>query len=684
MALRLKSNAHASRETVERPTMSDADGPHPVEKHESRRTEHDAVQTGGGPEQVEAPGGASYAGSLLGDPRLDGRGNGPVKIAMMQRAQKMYGNRTVQRMLHTLASSAKQSPAHHGGRTGNIKIQRQHVQMVTGRYVGDLPGATANIREDVLEVLNRLHALWSITTPDYGTEHGLVASRPARSQIQPSDIPLTIAAIRRNEEPTLNPATAQAVLGITISGNVGRGQTNNKADIYLLQDALHINWNITNEAYDVERPAINAGPDPVREADIPRTIAAITNVKVAHVAGTTRRGGLLAGTRVVTPGDQQRVEAALVPGIRRDASTGALESFVDTVAGRTYRQDIEQALDQVRREEFARSQQRLGRTRLPMTRFEGIGDEAKRQTDVIFGRYASGPPFQAGVNLIDRSTQRPDVSELVRYLISDDRALVPVRQAHKAINSRPEEQAIVEAVIREYPYISAQHERELEVIDQAWPALASGGVVEIQPFEAATPEDTRSMLWESFQTMIHEYLHTITHENFSRVAHSLGDDKASILVEGTTSLFTDDVWRAIHPAIISTNDALRANVEGTAAAYDASVIPPIDNLHYRQITQAREIQTAVGPENMRAAYFLGRTDLIGLPTSLPATAAGATPGQTYRVPPTGVRTVADVAHHTGTTAEAIAAANGLSPNDRVRRGQTLIVPGAAAAVRRGQ
>src|SRR5438309_1460268 len=39
--------------------------------------------------------------SLLGDPRLNGRGNQPVKIAAIQRAQQLYGNRAVRRFLQS-------------------------------------------------------------------------------------------------------------------------------------------------------------------------------------------------------------------------------------------------------------------------------------------------------------------------------------------------------------------------------------------------------------------------------------------------------------------------------------------------------------------------------------------------------------------------------------------------------
>src|SRR5690348_6430117 len=39
------------------------------------------------------------AGALLGDPRLEGRGNGPVRATVMRQAQQTYGNRAVRRYL---------------------------------------------------------------------------------------------------------------------------------------------------------------------------------------------------------------------------------------------------------------------------------------------------------------------------------------------------------------------------------------------------------------------------------------------------------------------------------------------------------------------------------------------------------------------------------------------------------
>jgi hypothetical protein len=48
----------------------------------------------------------SYPTSLLNDPRINGRGNQPVRTAILQRLQQTYGNRAVQRFLQRKSADA--------------------------------------------------------------------------------------------------------------------------------------------------------------------------------------------------------------------------------------------------------------------------------------------------------------------------------------------------------------------------------------------------------------------------------------------------------------------------------------------------------------------------------------------------------------------------------------------------
>ncbi|MDQ3928356.1 MAG: hypothetical protein M3328_04310 [Chloroflexota bacterium] len=68
------------------------------DREKTHRTEPTTVQPAGG-EGLFVPETPSYPGTLLGDPRLNGRGNAPVRAAVMQRMQQTYGNRAVQRFL---------------------------------------------------------------------------------------------------------------------------------------------------------------------------------------------------------------------------------------------------------------------------------------------------------------------------------------------------------------------------------------------------------------------------------------------------------------------------------------------------------------------------------------------------------------------------------------------------------
>jgi hypothetical protein len=555
--------------------------------------------------------------------------------------------------------------------------------MASGAYVGDLAGATSNRREDVLRVLDGLHVLWSVTDAVYGAAYSFVSGQPAASQIAQADLSRLgiLAALTQNESATLNPAVASGTLGITLAAAVGAGQPNQKNDILLLQHALHADWQLTNADFTAQNAAVSAVSTPtVPDAIIGPTIEGIRRFKAAYAAGTSRRA-LLAGTNPIAPGAIASARATLVaPGVPVNPATGAATGFTDVVAGHSYEQDLVSRLDAIRAQDFPGSQALLGRRQVPMARYQSIADVAKQRVDAVYGRFASGPAFSTGgvgpANIVDRSDPAihpPDPQDQVRYYVDDDPRMQSVRTQHHADNSAPPAQPIADRVKSTYWNRDPTTQHQLEVIDQAWPAVTVGGIVQVQAREAATPAETRREFWRSFQTLIHEYLHSITHPNYSRIAEAVGGDRAGVLIEGVTSLMTDHVWTAIFPGAIAGDVALRATVEGGSFPYSAAAIPPIN--HYAQIAQARNLEAQVGVENLRAAYFLGHTDLIGFPTQAPAPAAAPTASQEFEVPPAGVTSVADVARVTGSTADEIASLNGLRPDAAVRPGQKLRVPG---------
>ena len=605
--------------------------------------------------------------------------------------QRTIGNRRARELVATAGAEPD-------AQLGRRVLARQRVQMVSGRYVGDLEGAEANVREDVLTVMDNLLRVWSITTADHGAETAVVQARPASERLTAATIPRTIAGLRRNEEQTINNAVAQTLLGVTLTAPVGRGFANAKADVLALQGALNANWNITNAEVARESAAVNAGPDPVRDGDIPATLAGIGRFKQAYVGGASRRGGPMAATNPqITPQQIADRDAALItPGTQTTTTTvGGVtqtvrQAFQDVITVRgqrlSYRDHLWRETDALVTYWFNAWGPMLSRPRLPWAEIEAISDAAKTQVDAIFGTYAQfGRNFRHGgpnPNLLDASA-RPGISagSLMRYLVSNQQELGVVRAQHNAVHEagRPE-MAIVTTFMNDY-MAHGNNTHRLEVVDRAWPALNTGssqGVVSVQPYEGATPRDTRRVRWTMFQTMIHEYFHTLNHANFYRYADGMPADERSVLVEGGASLMTDLAWPAIL-AQIQSNAALRQAVEGSAAAYDPGVIPPIREAHYHpQIEQVRAIIRALGAAgeaNFRAAFLTGRMELLGYDRATPAAGAAASVGQTYTVPPRDVRTLADVAYNTQVAVEELARLNSLAVNAAVRPGDRLITRG---------
>ena len=203
------------------------------------------------------------------------------------RLQRVAGNAAVTRMLAPI-----------------IRVQRQKVELSAGGSVGE---GGANVREQVMTVLDRLLALWSISTTSYGTAVGAVRDLPAGSVVGADNaaMPILLAGIKQNEEATLSKDVGESQLGLSLNGAVGKGKSNRKSDILAVQDALHAEWHISNDDYVAERQAIAALDDAAAVTDglIPKTIDGIRRMKAAVVKGTPSKkaGAAGGGAQAATP-----------------------------------------------------------------------------------------------------------------------------------------------------------------------------------------------------------------------------------------------------------------------------------------------------------------------------------------------------------------------------------------------
>lgn len=124
-------------------------------------------------------------------------------------------------------------------------------------------------------------------------------------------------------------------------------------------------------------------------------------------------------------------------------------------------------------------------------------------------------------------------------------------------------------------------------------------------------------LWNMFQIVIEEYIHILNHDEYigrasERYGHGSGE--WNTLIEGVTSLMTEIVWRNIEPRVNDRN--LRCGVEGPEFCNQdpppSTFIPDITGRRYPSYSQVMELVNTVGIRNLYSAYFLGRTNLIGL------------------------------------------------------------------------
>ncbi len=76
-----------------------------IHEHQSPQPEREPGLLVGGEEKIV------YSSALLGDNKLEGRGNAPVRTTVMQTAQKTHGNRAVQRFLTAQRSAAATAEA---------------------------------------------------------------------------------------------------------------------------------------------------------------------------------------------------------------------------------------------------------------------------------------------------------------------------------------------------------------------------------------------------------------------------------------------------------------------------------------------------------------------------------------------------------------------------------------------
>ena len=174
-------------------------------------------------------------------------------------------------------------------------LMREAISLRSTHQVTDVsPTPVDNIREEVLELLDRLHMLWAIDNPNYDNQYQYIRALTAGAQVPQSDATVappwsfqpTMDALRRNREPTLaGPVINHFMGGLAVTDSVGRGLTNNKADVLAVQDRL--NFLSPYLAYATEHASVTAlTTATVPDSVLPGTFDAITAFKIGIASGT--------------------------------------------------------------------------------------------------------------------------------------------------------------------------------------------------------------------------------------------------------------------------------------------------------------------------------------------------------------------------------------------------------------
>jgi hypothetical protein len=349
-------------------------------------------------------------------------------------------------------------------------------------------------------------------------------------------------------------------------------------------------------------------------------------------------GSLLAGTKPLSASQKQQARSALTPEGK------PAQDFIPAIPGKgTYEARVRKELTEYIDKLYQQCVVGKGPDEhadpakvYPPGKILNIGRLAKAAADGVFKSYRVGNELTWNVNIADRfelekqhlkslspRRKRDKAKTLVRDLIQMNATIRQVinREHHaKPDRTTPppgflSQPAMAEAAILRRivaALTNEPHEVErLNKIDRGWPAAVplGGGTIQIQRFKASTDTENQKFLWHTFQALIHEYMHTLAHADYNAYADGFGPKSMewNTLIEGVNSLLTEIVWSSVNIA------KLRPKVEGARLAalpLDPSLIPIVRH-RYPSYKAAMQLVKTVGIQNLYAAYFLGRVDLIG-------------------------------------------------------------------------
>lgn len=274
-------------------------------------------------------------------------------------------------------------------------------------------------------------------------------------------------------------------------------------------------------------------------------------------------------------------------------------------------------------------------------------------------------------NLPDDEAKDEMLLGLVVYILRQkDGTPFEVLDTHNVDLERAYDAALIVGWATEY----RDNNREaLARLQNLWPAETAGGVIFMQrgyvipdEMKGATAPDAavRAAYWNAFYYLIHECVHPCAHPDYTRAI--AGTPMQNVLHEGVTEYFANQAWESLN---IASNDELRKRVEGGEYDYAEEAIGELPQ--YPEIAEAKAVAGKVGDANLRAAYFMGHTELLGLD----GWSAHNLEDRGWYYVTQDKHTLAHVALAVNAEVAELVRANGFPATDELAKGDGVEVPG---------
>lgn len=430
-----------------------------------------------------------------------------------------------------------------------------------------------------------------------------------------------------------------------------------------------------------------------------RTWGILDELATQGIAGPTRT--VLDRVRPVSQADHDAVEQILNPNVSSSGGVSSSPAMTGTGVGGAYETEMIAALDSM----AAAYAGNLAATPVAnMGQANQMADLAQARVQRVFGasmvmasRRPTGDfhPGSSRMGLADASTRPVDGPTMLGwteyFMDNGSYAAGQVQAAHHFDISRARPDRAERARVRDLWLNGHGGRAKVTQMIRSWPAEAGTGTVFVQLRDPGY-QDLVGM-WGLFATFIHEFMHLAAHPNYAAAAEAIGGAARDVLIEGMDEHMTQQAWNAIRPTIAG-DLPLRQSVEGSLLVdpVDPALYAPgsaidhrvLDN-HYDSMAQADAIAARVGEDNVRAAYFMGHVEAIGLGPSTRgahslAGLASWRPGtggepDRYTVP-SGGETVQEIRDRTGVPQ--IVDAGGTEqadPSHRFAAGEVLTVTG---------